>query len=95
MTHQATNRVNLPLSDCDHYGAQYVEGTQPQANVCQECGLEGPLRMCATCGYVGCCESRASHDTLHWEKTGHAIIRRMPLADDSFTWCYEHKAYLK
>ena len=33
---------------------QIVEGIQPRATVCEECGSEGPLRMCATCGYVGC-----------------------------------------
>ena len=82
-------------SECNHFGEQVAEGTKPEADVCQDCGIAGPLRMCATCGYVGCCESMNSHDTLHWNRTGHAIILRMPLSESSFTYCYEHAEYLK
>jgi uncharacterized UBP type Zn finger protein len=81
-------------TECDHAG-QIVAGVEPKAAVCETCGIEGPLRMCATCGYVGCCESKNSHDTDHWQETGHSIIMRMPINTDSFTYCYEHKDYLK
>ena len=81
-------------SECHHHAEQMREGVVAQSSVCQDCGLEEPLRMCATCGYVGCCESKNSHDTMHWKQTDHAIIRRLPLTDDSFTWCYEHQQYL-
>jgi uncharacterized UBP type Zn finger protein len=50
--------------------------------------------MCATCGFVGCCESKNSHDTDHWKQTGHAIIIQMPITERSFVWCYEHNDYL-
>ena len=80
--------------ECEHLAGQVVAGVEPQATECQDCSLPGPLRMCMSCGYVGCCESLNSHDTHHWKKTGHAIIRKLPLADDSFTFCYEHQAYL-
>jgi len=86
--------MSMLKTECAHV-EQIVEGMQPRTALCEECGSEGPLRMCATCGYVGCWESLASHDTEHWQKTGHAIIRKMPLTDESFTWCYEHKEYLK
>ena len=85
----------MQTTECSHHAEQLVEGIQPQANACQECGIAGPLRMCATCGYVGCCESRASHDTMHWKQTGHAIIIRLPLNPDSFVYCYEHHDYLR
>lgn len=81
-------------TECDH-SEQIVEGVEPKAAVCETCGIEGPLRMCVTCGYVGCCESKNSHDTDHWQETGHAIIMRMPINADAFTYCYEHKDYLK
>jgi len=83
------------VAQCEHHAAQVVAGVQPRAQVCEECGIEGPLRLCATCGYVGCCESRNSHDTLHWRQTGHAIIIQMPVSQRSFVWCYEHQEYLK
>lgn len=81
-------------AECDHYTAQVKAPPQPRAQVCEVCGIDGPLRVCATCGFTGCCESKNSHDTLHWKETGHAIIVQLPLTERSFTWCYEHNAYL-
>jgi monovalent cation/hydrogen antiporter len=86
----------MKKAECDHYLEQVVEGVQPNAAVCEECGIQGPLRLCATCGYVGCCESRNSHDTMHWRQMGHAIILSLPLVEGRyFTYCYEHAAYLE
>lgn len=45
--------MSMLKTECQHV-EQIVESVQPQATLCQECGSEGPLRMCATCGYVGC-----------------------------------------
>ena len=81
--------------NCEHLGQFGAASVEPKAQVCQVCGIKGPLRMCATCGFVGCCESMSSHDTEHWKQTGHPIIIRMPIDDASWTWCYEHKEYLR
>ncbi|MBI4419203.1 MAG: UBP-type zinc finger domain-containing protein [Gemmatimonadetes bacterium] len=78
--------------DCPHHGS--TETASPQTDRCQECGAERSLRVCATCGHVGCCESQQSHDTQHWRATGHPIIRSLPLTEHSFTWCYECHDYL-
>ena len=67
---------------------------KPAASACQTCGLSGPIRVCLTCGYVGCCESAGAHDTAHFQDTGHSIIRSLPLTPSSFTWCYLCKAYV-
>ena len=82
-------------TECTHFDEQVKQEVQPRAEVCEVCGIKGPLRMCATCGFVGCCESMNSHDTEHWKQTGHAIIVRMPISDASWLWCYEHNDYLK
>jgi uncharacterized UBP type Zn finger protein len=82
-------------TECNHYDVNQAKDLTPAASACQVCGISGPLRMCGTCGFVGCCESRASHDTEHWKETGHAIILRMPLGEGSWVWCYEHNDYLK
>lgn len=66
----------------------------PRATRCEACGAEHSLRVCATCGHVGCCESQAGHNTQHWKETGHPIIRSLPLTGRSFTWCYECSDYL-
>jgi CPA1 family monovalent cation:H+ antiporter len=87
--------TQMQMTECTHYDADSSVAVEPKAEVCQVCGIKGPLRMCATCGFVGCCESMNSHDTEHWQQTGHPIIKRMPLGEASWVWCYEHKDYLK
>lgn len=84
----------MQFEDCPHTDT-IDEAAAPRAEACEDCGLGGPIRMCATCGYVGCCESAAAHDTAHFEETGHPIIRQLPLSDASFTWCYECRDYLR
>ena len=82
-------------SNCTHFTDHVKEDATPKADVCQVCGIPGPLRMCSTCGFVGCCESTNAHDTAHWKETGHPIIKRMPIQPDSWLWCYEHSDYLR
>ena len=84
----------MQKSECNHYQAA-MAAVEPRAEKCQVCGLPGPIRACATCGFVGCCESMNSHDTEHWKETGHPIIIRLPKNDASWVWCYEHNDYLK
>jgi uncharacterized UBP type Zn finger protein len=51
------------------------------------------LRVCQTCGYVGCCDSSAPrHARGHYKETGHPVIR--PLRG-GWTWCYVHDAYVE
>ena len=76
---------------CEHVPSELQA---PAGTVCQECGDSGPLRVCATCGFVGCCESRRAHNTAHARSSGHPVIRSLPLGDGSFTWCYECNAYV-
>lgn len=80
--------------DCPHT-AMIDDDARPATRQCEACGLARPIRMCATCGYVGCCESRGAHDTQHYEATGHPVIKEMPLAETSFTWCYACGDYLE
>ena len=42
----------------------------------------GHLRMCQTCGHVGCCDnSIGKHATAHHQGTGHPIIGPAALAE--------------
>lgn len=79
--------------DCPHIPTTGQAAAQGER--CAECGAAFSLRVCATCGYVGCCESQRGHDTRHWRDTGHPIIRSFPLTQHSFTWCYECNDYLE
>jgi hypothetical protein len=59
---------------------------------CEECLRQGGrwvhLRMCQTCGHIGCCDnSPGRHATAHHHETGHPIIRSAELGED-WSWCY-------
>jgi CPA1 family monovalent cation:H+ antiporter len=66
---------------------------EPQADRCQECGSSLNLRLCATCGHVGCCESQLGHARAHALGNSHPVIYEMP-APKGFIWCYEERAYI-
>ena len=59
---------------------------------CEECLRTGGswvhLRMCQTCGHIGCCDnSPGRHATAHNAETGHPIIRSAEPGED-WSWCY-------
>jgi uncharacterized UBP type Zn finger protein len=46
------------------------------------------LRMCLTCGHVGCCDSSKNrHATKHFHATNHPIVRSIE-PGESWRWCY-------
>lgn len=59
---------------------------------CPDCAAEGlrpvHLRLCLTCGNVGCCDSSVGrHATRHFEKSGHPVMRSFE-PGESWRWCY-------
>jgi hypothetical protein len=81
---------------CEHL----VEGPSPtpQSDSCLECDKLGlvpvELRICRTCGHVGCCDSApGQHATAHFHSTGHATMQSFEFGAD-WGWCYEHKQQL-
>ena len=74
----------------------HLEGevASPRSEECEECGSGVNLRVCTTCGHVGCCESQRAHNTKHARSSGHPVIRSMPVTPQSFTWCYECGRYV-
>lgn len=82
----------LPLmhrgSECAHLrGLGRI--AEPRAESCEECGVRGSLRVCLTCGHVGCCDSANRHARAHAEQTGHTLIRAWK--GGAFVYCYEHR----
>jgi uncharacterized UBP type Zn finger protein len=75
---------------CEHLPERIAA---PSGTACQECGSTFNLRLCATCGHVGCCESQASHGRAHALGANHPLILQMP-AGEGFTWCYAENRYL-
>lgn len=46
------------------------------------------LRMCLTCGHVGCCDSSPNkHARGHFRRTSHPLIRSAE-PGEAWIWCY-------
>lgn len=59
---------------------------------CEECLAMGGewvhLRLCQTCGHVGCCDSSPNkHASRHARETHHPIVRSFEPGED-WGWCY-------
>jgi len=59
---------------------------------CEECLRIGSpwvhLRMCMTCGKIGCCDSSPNrHASRHAAAAGHAIASSLEPGED-WSWCY-------
>jgi Zn-finger in ubiquitin-hydrolases and other protein len=72
-----------------------IRDVTPSALGCQECLKSGSewlhLRICRTCGHVGCCDdSPNTHATKHFHATGHPIIEGYD-PPEGWGWCYVHE----
>ena len=81
-------------SECTHL--DQVREVTPSARGCEECLAMGDrwvhLRLCRSCGHVGCCDSsKNKHATRHFHATGHPIIQSMERGED-WGWCYADQA---
>lgn len=70
----------------------YVRRVVPSSNGCEECLRIGSswvhLRLCLTCGHVGCCDSSPNrHARKHFYAEGHPIVRSFEPGED-WRWCY-------
>jgi uncharacterized UBP type Zn finger protein len=66
---------------------------------CEECLKIGSrwvhLRLCLTCGHVGCCDSSPNkHATKHFHATQHPAIRSFE-PDEDWGWCYVDELFLE
>jgi hypothetical protein len=66
--------------------------------VCPECVAKGDqwvhLRVCQTCGHVGCCDNSPNrHATGHWKgNADHPLIRSYEPGED-WWWCYPEELF--
>jgi hypothetical protein len=69
-----------------------IRHVTPNTDGCEECLKMGAewvhLRLCLTCGHVGCCDSsRYKHATKHFHRTRHPIVQSIE-PGESWKWCY-------
>jgi hypothetical protein len=78
------------MDGCSHLDA--IVAVEPGADGCEDCLAIGGrwvhLRMCQSCGHVGCCDSSPNrHATAHHRSSGHPIVRSFEPGEEWF-WCY-------
>jgi hypothetical protein len=66
--------------------------------VCEDCVKTGSrwvhLRICLTCGHVGCCDSSPNrHAHRHAAEQGHPIVASAE-PGEAWRWCYVDQAYV-
>lgn len=76
--------------ECPHVVT--IRTVRPSALGCEECLASGSpwvhLRLCRTCGHVGCCDSSPNrHATKHYHATRHPIIEGYD-PPEGWGWCY-------
>ena len=80
----------MPQS-CTHLGQ--IKDVNPRTpDGCEECLKIGGewvhLRLCLSCGHVGCCDQSPNrHATAHFHRSQHPIIRSFEPGED-WGWCY-------
>jgi uncharacterized UBP type Zn finger protein len=77
-------------AECAHLS--FVKTATPNTDGCEECLAIGDtwvhLRLCRTCGHVGCCDdSKNKHATKHFRSTKHPIITSLE-PGEYWSWCY-------
>ena len=81
----------MPNDTCTHLDD--IGGVAPStAEGCEDCLAMGGrwvhLRVCQTCGHVGCCDSSPNrHATAHFHATSHPLVRSFEPGED-WWWCY-------
>jgi uncharacterized UBP type Zn finger protein len=65
---------------------------------CEECLQSGDswvhLRLCLSCGHVGCCDSSKNrHATKHFHETKHPVMRSFE-PGETWGWCYVDETML-
>ena len=76
---------------CEHLPTGDIPTARTTAG-CEECLASGGrwvhLRLCLSCGHVGCCDSSpGKHATAHFNATGHPVIQSFQPGED-WRWCY-------
>jgi len=75
---------------CAHL--EFAKDVTPSGDGCVECLAQGGrwvhLRLCETCGHVGCCDSSPGrHASAHAATDQHPLVQSYEPGED-WWWCY-------
>ncbi len=85
-------RPSGPPPLCGHLAAAPADADPLAPRGCAECLAQGTswvdLRLCLSCGHVGCCDSSPwKHATAHYATSEHPVVRSFE-EGESWRWCY-------
>jgi uncharacterized UBP type Zn finger protein len=77
---------------CEHQQQAPLSVRPNTPDGCEECLRDGTrwvhLRLCLTCGHVGCCDSSPQrHADRHFDETEHPVMRSFETGE-AWRWCY-------
>ena len=80
------------MSDCCEHLFDIKDVVPKTPDGCEECLKMGDewvhLRLCATCGHVGCCdESKNKHASEHYHSVNHPLVKSFEPGEE-WGWCY-------
>jgi monovalent cation:H+ antiporter-2, CPA2 family len=85
------------MKECPHLSQ--INKVEPQSEGCEECLQMNDtwvhLRICRTCGHVGCCnDSKNKHATKHYHETNHPIIQSIE-PGEQWGYCYADEKFFR
>ncbi|OLR93650.1 UBP-type zinc finger domain-containing protein [Actinokineospora bangkokensis] len=83
------------MPTCPDLDVDTPDPTPSTTDGCEDCLAEGTrwvhLRLCLTCGKVGCCDSSPrKHASAHAAADHHPVIRSAEPGED-WRWCFVHQ----
>jgi hypothetical protein len=90
--------LSLGMNFCAHL-EQVNLRAEGKTQGCEECEKIGSdwvhLRLCLSCGHVGCCDSSPNkHGTKHFNSTGHPVIKSYE-PGENWKWCFIDEIFMK
>ncbi len=79
------------MATCSHLDQVEILSLPTEIAGCEEClkigGTWLHLRMCQSCGQIGCCDSSPNrHATRHAREADHPVLRSAEPGED-WSWC--------
>lgn len=83
--------------NCTHLSE--IREVTPSAQGCERCLKMGSgwvhLRICRTCGHVGCCDSSPNqHASKHFQESAHPIVQSFE-PGEQWLWCYVDEVFIE
>jgi uncharacterized UBP type Zn finger protein len=80
------------MPTCTHLDTITVTELPPEVPGCEDCLASGGawvhLRICLSCGHVGCCDSSpGKHASAHFAASDHTLIRSLEPGEE-WSWCF-------